>query len=536
MANVTIHVDGETVEAQEGANLLAALLSAGRWLPHPCFHPALSTPASCRLCVAALEGPEGRELITACNQKVRGGMAVSLDAVEAVAARERVLDDLLLRHPADCAVCERAGECELQEAVRVAGGGRTPSEAPREPERLFLGPRLVLDRRRCILCTRCVRFGEEVSGEPGLAVEGRGSGARIAACAGERIAGPMAGNLPDLCPAGALSDPGEREAPPPWRLTGVSSVCAGCASGCATRVDVHDGRVWRVKPRPEDPEGGFWLCDQGRYGWQPQGERLLAPRREDRETGWDTALAGVAEEMEQARRSAVVLSPYQTNEEAFLLIQLARRWSAELYLWEQADPEGDRVFPGGFTISASRGPNAAGVRAVARASGSSLLPAPDLPGGLDVVYAVGGSLCGEGPDSLPVPETRLIAHDVTPSPLVDGAVVALAGASAWTEKEGTFVDGRGRVRRVRSAVEPPGDARPDLWILSALWHGGPNRDSADRVFARLARTRHSPFAGLDYGTLDGRDQPTSGAAFGGGWSSWLQRRGLVPAADLGTRP
>ena len=536
MAIVTIHVDGEAVEAREGANLLTTLLSAGRALPHPCFHPALSAPASCRLCAASLEGPGGRELITACNHRVRGGMSVSLDAPEAAQARERVLDDLLLRHPADCAVCERAGECELQEAARVTRGGRTPSEAPGEPERLVLGPRLVLDRRRCILCTRCVRFGEEVSGEPGLAVEGNGAGARIAACAGEDLAGPMTGNLLDLCPAGALSDPGEREAPPPWRLTGVSSVCAGCASGCATRVDVHQGRVWRVKPRPEGPEGGFWLCDHGRYGWQPEGERLLAPRREGEETAWDTALAGVAEEMEQARRSAMVLSPYLTNEEAFLLIQLAERWRAELYLWEAADPEGDRRFPGGFTISASRGPNAAGVQAVALASGSSPLPARDLPGGLDVVYAVGGSLCGEGPGPLPGPGTRLIAHDLTPSPLVDGAAIALAGGSAWTEKEGTFVDGIGRVRRVRSAVEPPGDARPDLWILSALWHGGPNRDSADQVFARLARTRHEPFAGLDYGTLDGDDQPTSGAAFGGGWTSWLQRRGQVPAADLGSRP
>ncbi len=536
MAIVTIHVDGEAVEAREGANLLTTLLSAGRPLPHPCFHPALSAPASCRLCLASLEGPGGPELITTCNHRVGGGMSVSLDAPEAAEARERVLDDLLLRHPADCAVCERAGECELQEAVRVVGGGRTPSEAPEAPERLVLGPRLVLDRRRCILCTRCVRFGEEVSGEPVLAVEGSGAGAGIAASAGEEAAGPMAGNLLDLCPAGALSDPGEREAPPPWRLTGVSSVCAGCASGCATRVDVHDGRVWRVKPRPENPEGGFWLCDHGRYGWQPEVERLLAPRRQGGETAWDTALAGVAEEMEQARRSAVVLSPYLTNEEAFLLIQLAHRWRAAVYSWEAADPEGDRLFPGGFTISASRGPNAAGVQAVARASGSSLLPAGDLPAGLDVVYAVGGSLCGEGPGPLPGPETRLIAHDLTPSPLVDGAAIALAGGSAWTEKEGTFVDGLGRVRRVRSAVEPPGDARPDLWILSALWHGGPNRDSADQVFARLARTRCRPFAGLDYRTLDDDDHPTSGAAFGGGWSSWLQRRGLVPSADPDIRP
>ena len=532
MAAVTIRVDGEEVEAPEGANLLATLLSSGRWLPHPCFHPALSAPASCRLCLASLDGPAGPELITTCNRPVGAGMSLSVDGPEAAGARERVLDDLLLRHPADCAVCERAGECELQEAVAAAGGGRTPPEAE-SGERLLLGPRLVLDRRRCILCTRCVRFGEEVAGSPALAVEGRGTGARIAACAGGEAAGPMAGNLLDLCPAGALSDPEERSAPPPWRLRGVASVCAGCASGCATRVDVHAGRVWRVKPRPEGPDGGWWLCDRGRYGWRFEGERLLAPRRGGGETDWDTALAGAAEEMEQARRAAVVLGPYLTSEETFLLIQLARRWRAGLYLWEEEAPEGDLQFPGGFTIRASRGPNAAGVRAVARAVGSSLLPAADLGADADVVYVVGGSLCGEGPEAEQLGAARIIAQDATLSPLAGRAAVTLAGASAWTEKEGTFVDALGRVRRVRAAVEPPGDARQDLWILSALWHGGPNRDSADQVLARLARTLGEPFAGLDQERLDQSCGPAGDLVFGGGWSSWLRQRGLVPVRGRG---
>ena len=532
MAAVTIRVDGCDIEAPEGANLLTTLLSAGRWLPHPCFHPALSAPASCRLCVVSLEAPGGPELITTCNRSVGAGMSLSVDGPEAAEARERVLDDLLLRHPADCAVCERAGECELQEAVAAAGGGGTPPAAA-SGERLLLGPRLLLDRGRCILCTRCVRFGEEVAGSPALAVEGRGAGARIAACAGGEAAGPMSGNLLDLCPAGALSDPGEGSAPPPWRLRGVASVCAGCASGCATRVDVHAGRVWRVKPRPEGPDGGWWLCDRGRYGWRFEGERLRAPRRGRGETGWDTALAGAAEEMEQARQAAVVLSPYLTNEETLLLIELARRWRASLYLWEEDAPEGDRAFPGGFTVRASRGPNAAGVRAVARGLGSRLLAAADLGADVDAAYVVGGSSCGEGPPPVLFGEARVIAHDVTPSALADRAVITLAGASAWTEKEGTFVDALGRVRRVRAAVEPPGDARRDLWILSALWHGGPNRDSAERLFSRLARTLGEPFAGLDEGPRDESAGPAGDMVFGGGWSSWLQQRGLVPVRGRG---
>ena len=548
MATVRIYIDDEPVDVEAGTNLLAALLEAGHALPHPCHHPALSSPASCRLCLVALAEPSGpgqpaeSRMVTACNRTVEEGQRLSVRQEQVAAARSGLVDDLLLRHPAECAICERAGECEVQEAAATHGDGTTKTTLPADRPRVELGPRLVLDRNRCILCTRCVRFDAEVSGGAGLAVYGSGAAAVIDTCGAGPIDHELTGNLLDLCPAGALSEPGERMRPPPWQLTGVSSVCPGCASGCATRIDVANGVVHRVKPRSDgDDAQGYWLCDTGRYGWQIEDDRLLALRLHGQESEWDAAFAVVAERMEQAKAAAVLLSPYLTNEETFLLANLALRWEADLFLWQAEEPRGDRTFPGGFSIKAQRGPNVAGVTAVVDVLDLMLADSSDLSrrvaaGDVDAVYAVGGSLHGEGPD-LSLPEDVFHARqEVMCLPGLEAADVVLAGGSAWTEKDGTFIDGQGRLQRVRAAVRPAGEARPDFWIFAALWHGGPNRDSPDQAFSRLARSSaEGPFERLDYGVLESRSRPAEGVAFGGGWTSHLQRRGLIAVEDHAKR-
>ena len=538
MTTVRIHIDVEAVEVEAGTNLLMALLDAGHAVPHPCFHPSLSAPASCRMCLAAEEGPDGLRLITTCNRTVLEGQRLSLQAPQVAAARSGVIDDMLLRHPAACAICERAGECEIQEAVFVHGDGTTRATLPDTPEKVELGPRLVLDRGRCTLCTRCARFEAEVSGTHGLAVSGSGADAVIDTGGVGALDHDMSGNLLDLCPAGALSEPGERFGPPAWRMTGISSTCPGCASGCATRIDVADGSVQRVKPRADGNDAqGYWLCDTGRWGWQSGSDRLLAPQLHGSVVEWDAVFAEVAEQMEQASRGAVLLSPYLSNEEAFLLGHLAMRWEADLFLWQAEAAEGDRAFPSGFTIRADRGPNRAGVTAVVAALDLQLGSGDELSERIasaeaDALFAVGGSLHGEAPKLTVSDELFLAVQDVQSPDWVRTADVVLASSSAWTEKEGTFVDGTGRVQRVRAAVQPPDEARPDFWILAALWHGGPNRDSPDQAFSRLARGASSgPFVHLDYGILESRNSPAEGVAFGGGWTSHLQRRGLIRVED-----
>jgi NADH-quinone oxidoreductase subunit G len=541
MATVRIHIDGEPVDVEAGTNLLMALLGAGHAVAHPCFHPSLSAPASCRMCLAAEEGTDGERLITTCNRSVQQGQRLSLQSAQVAAARSGVVEDMLLRHPADCAICERAGECEVQEIVYVHGDGTTKATSPGPREKVELGPHVVLDRERCILCSRCVRFEAEVSGTHGLSVSGSGAESVIDTCGAGPLEHCMSGNLLDLCPAGALHEPGELFRAPAWRMTGVSSTCAGCASGCVTRIDVADGRVQRVKPRSDGEDGqGYWLCDAGRWGWQEQSERLTGPQVRGNVVEWDAAFAEVAEHMEQARTGAVLMSPYLSNEEAFLLGNLALRWEADLYLWQATAAAGDQSFPSGFTISAERGPNCAGVQAVAKVLGLPLLDSSELSrrhakGDIDALFAVGGSLHAEAPELIVPDESFLVVLDVQSPVWVHDAHVLLAGCSAWVEKEGTFIDRKGRLQRVRSAVLPPGEARPDFWILAALWHGGPNRDSPEQAFSRLAGSAsEGPFAQLDYGALDSQ-HAAEGVAFGGGWTSLLQRRGLIRVEDHSKR-
>lgn len=543
MVMIEISVDGEAVEVEAGTSVLMALLAAGHAVPHPCFHPSLSAPASCRMCMAVEDGPDGPQLITTCNRIVQQGQKLSLQDARVVDARRGLVDDLLLRHPPECSVCERAGECEVQETVHVHGDGTTRATSPIQAPRVELGPRLELDRSRCILCTRCVRFEAEVTGTEGLVVNGAGIGSVIATCGAGPVTHEMSGNLVDLCPAGALLEPEERLRPPAWQMTGVSSTCPGCASGCAVRVDVANGIVQRVRPSGDGTDAqGYWLCDTGRFGWQEAGDqRLQAPVLFGQQVEWDAAFAEVAEQMEQANHAAVLLSPYLSNEETFLLSHLALRWDAELFLWSALDPAGRRTFPSGFTIHEQRAPNAAGVAAVAATLDQPLSDAAELTrrlaaGTIDAVYAVGGSLHDDVPE-LPAAEGLfLVAHDVQQTHWQQRAQVVLAGSSAWTEKDGTFIDADGRLQRVRAAVSPPASARPDFWILAALWHGGPNRDSPDAAFSRLARSAaHGPFCQLDYGILERRHRPAEGIAFGGGWTSHLQRRGLIRVEDHARR-
>lgn len=547
MTTVTIQVDGEALEAEEGRNLLMVLLDAGHVVPHPCFHPDLSAPASCRMCLALEQGLGGKRLITTCNRIVVPGQRLRLQDPQVESARGGLVDDFLLRHPPQCSVCERTGECELQEVISEQGDGTTRATLAHSGERVELGPRLVLDRQRCILCTRCVRFEAEISGSHGLTVSGSGADAVIDTCAGTSeqqhpLRHELSGNLLDLCPAGALVEPGEKFRPPAWQMTGVSSVCPGCASGCATRTDMAAGKVQRVKPRGDGEDTqGYWLCDTGRYGWQAEIKRLQAPELLGQVVQWDVVLAEVAERMEQARNAAVLLSPYQSNEEIFLLANLALRWKADLFFWEAQDPDGDLSFPSGFTISGQRGPNHAGLAAVTAALQLPLGDEAHLAAllrdkKLDALYAVGGSQHGEGPQLRTSAGLFLAVQDLTqPGWAADASVVMPCG-SCWTEKDGTFIDRHQRLQRVRAAIQPPAEARADFWILAALWHGGPNRDSPDQAFSRLAgSSAEGPFAGVDYGILEHQSSPARSVAYGGGWSSHLQRRGLIAVEDHAKR-
>ncbi|MFH1569438.1 MAG: molybdopterin-dependent oxidoreductase [Gemmatimonadota bacterium] len=548
---VRLVIDGEEAEVPEGTPVILAALGQGVFIPHLCYHPALSAPASCRLCVARVEVGGQSQLTTTCNRAVQEGMVVETRGREVREARAAALEFILARHPLECPVCERSGECELQDYARQYGRDRGRGGPPRYlPERQELGSRLALDHGRCIRCTRCVRFVQEIGGVASLAVLGRGASTRIGLAGPESLDHPLSGNLLDLCPAGALVDPGEEPGPPPWHLRGIDTVCPGCASGCAARADVGEGRLRRLKPRycaGQPP----WLCDEGRFGWQHvhHPDRLEEPGLRGQggldPAPWPEALGRASAIMAAARggSAAVVTEGWSTVEEVYLVAHLARQWRAAICLRPRLAPEGEQVFADGFSIAADRSPNSRGTAEVCQLVGVEMI-SPDV-----MWAAIGGGrlrrLFWLGGDPARVLGPReltglgrldaLVVQDILPSALTEVAEVVLPGA-AFAEKAGHFVDRHGRAASLPAAVSPPARAQHDWQILSELAAAGgwAPEELPPSPEAALGRLCALPRPGGGTPLLQGLqpDPPTAtraagSDAYGGGWSALLQRRGFL---------
>lgn len=552
MAAITL--DGKRVEAEAGSNLLLVALEHGVFIPHLCYHPGLSTPAHCRLCVASVEIGGTRELMTTCNLGVADGMVVETATPEVLAARGAALEFLLLRHPLDCPVCQRAGECELQDHVGAHGRQHTRYDGDRAgADRVAVGERISLERSRCIRCGRCVRFCREITGTAELAVLNRGRDVQVGVMPGHQVDHAMSGNLVDLCPAGALIDAQLEPGPPVWALSGIDSTCPGCARGCSIRIDVAGGRIRRLKPRVNMAVNEYWLCDEGRYGWDyvhsPQ--RLLQPAIREgkvlRLSSWDEALERSCQALMDAEGVAILTGGHLTNEEAFLLVRLATgSWKVELVcLTGSTAAEGDTRLPSGFTISCDRAPNAAGLRQLAGTEELDLAGPEDLwraarEGRVRHVVVAGlgpdPQLAAEAAAQLARVETIVVVAALA-SPLTEAAQAVLPGCT-FAERDGTFTNNDLCVQRIRPALAPPGEALQDWDILRRLASlAGLEEAGLISPAATLAhlgqRATGTCFSGMTHEALDTADPRArlGGTAYGGGWATLLQRRGFYQIED-----
>ncbi|MGQ9682516.1 MAG: molybdopterin-dependent oxidoreductase [Anaerolineae bacterium] len=334
---VTIRIDGQDVAVPPGTTVLDAARRIGIEIPSLCYHEKLLPAGLCRLCLVEIEKMRG--LQPACATTVRDGMVVHTDTAPVLHNRRMVLELLCTNHPLDCPVCDAAGDCRLQDYVFRYG--RTDSRFI-EPKRhkgkaIPLGPAVMLDQERCVLCQRCVRFGEEVLDDRQLAVFQRGAASRIGAFPGGAFDSPFSGNAAELCPVGALTDRIARFRARAWELKSTQSACSLCPVGCKIAMETRGGRLVRVRSVGLDVPGvGGWLCDLGRtgYGFLEHDERLRQPlvRRDGRlePATWDEALGRVAEAIDRVVREsgadafAALGSPRLTNEAAYLLSKFAR--------------------------------------------------------------------------------------------------------------------------------------------------------------------------------------------------------------------
>jgi NADH-quinone oxidoreductase subunit G len=329
---VTLTIDGLEVTAPENAMLVDAAKYGDVEIPVFCYEPKLGAPVgACRMCLVEIEGIP--KLQTGCSTPVKDGMVVHTQSERVRHAQEAVVEFLLVNHPLDCPVCDKGGECPLQDISFGWGGGRSRFIEPKRhfQKPLALSPLIAIDRERCILCYRCVRFSQEISEDYQLVLQDRGAHSFVSTFDGHPYVAPFSGNIIELCPVGALTSQPYRFRARPWDIEGSGSVCTMCPSQCNVTFTVRDERVLRVLARDNVDVDDGWLCDKGRFAYQAVhvDDRITEPLLRDggelRAVSWERAIGEAAKALSRAKgQVGAIAGGETTNEEGFLLQRLMR--------------------------------------------------------------------------------------------------------------------------------------------------------------------------------------------------------------------
>ncbi len=509
-----IFVDGQALEVAAGLTVLRAAEEAGIQIPHFCYHPAFAPEGSCRMCLVEIEGLPKLEL--ACSTLVKEGMKILTASPKVVEARRGVLEFLLAEHPLDCPICDKAGECKLQDYFEEYGLFESQfNETKEKRDKLFsLGKNLVLDRERCILCTRCVRFLNEISKTEEAGILHRGIHSEVGIFQTECVDNNYAGNLAEICPVGAITDLDFRFKTRSWFLEKRESICPLCSRGCNIFVDSHPGfpriprsrRVYRIRARKNPEVNSYWICDLGRYGYAALDEGrqdALIWKKEGRDSAlnWTQAVQLLSEKLrsivsqQKVSRLGVVLHTNLTNEELFLAKRLFQMdiGVQKIFL---ADPPAGQA--DGFLLTADRTANRRGWQEIGLAG-----EAADLAklAEMDFLLIFGHYLASSfgSPDlkaSLDKVETKvLLASHKSP---LDALVDFIVPVPVSAEKDGSLTNLDGRVQILAPALDFHGHGTPEwkalLDLAEKLEVGDEYYQSMDSPEAvRLALGKEIPF-------------------------------------------
>ncbi len=510
---VSLTIEGRPVSVPEGMSILEAGKRAGILIPHYCYHPALSIPGNCRMCLVEVE--KAPKLAPSCATAVAEGQVVHIYTEKALEARKGVLEMLLINHPLDCPICDKSGECELQDFTYQEGRAESRLRDPKRfnPVEDFGGD-VMYTPNRCILCTRCVRFMDEMAQDTVLNVSERGDRALIGMFEGKELTHAWAGNVIDLCPVGALLSKDSLNKARAWELDHAPSVCAGCSQGCNMSVDTRDNVVVRLRPRPNESVNKYFMCDVGRldYRWLNRQDRVEVPliRRGEAlvAADWDVAIPAVAALLD-GKRAFIAASPNLSNEALFLLSRLMRaNGGAGCF----SVPTREEVpLPGvqDLALRAERAANGNGAELLGFRRANS--PVDGLSAG-DVLVIADVDAEALSAEKLALASAIIVIGTTLPDSLRMASIVL--PIANYAEEDGTFTNLRGRVQRFTQAKAAPGMARPSWWVvgdvLAALGKGEAYY-LASEVFAAMA-AETAPFAGMSYDALGMRGLVVTGGA------------------------
>ena len=479
-----ITIDGKEIECRDGVPVLQAALDAGIHVPHYCYHPGLTVVASCRLCLMEVKmpHPKTKELVWApklfpsCQTPAKDGMEVRFQSETVKGNQKRTMEYYLINHPLDCPVCDKAGECYLQDYAEEFGSAmsRMVEEKYKTPKK-DIGSHTLLYTDRCVMCTRCVRFCDEIAGEGELRVTNRGSRNEIDVFPGVPLENPLQGNVVDLCPVGALLSKDFLFKQRVWFMRTSKSVSPVDATGSTIYIDHNDDTVFRIRPRFNDKVNEWWISDEARFDWKyvHHPERLSQPQRYDgdgyKSAAWEDLPRLLHERFERAAKGnngksvAAVLSPMMSCEEAFLLAKFTRAVAPEATLACGFVPvEGqDQIFSKGFVIKAEKCPNRKGVETILAAFGGNTANWDEFldqagRGKFSAIYAYGGypkAWITEKAAAAFKTADFVAVHDLLASDLTEQATLRLPAAS-WAEREGSFMNHAGLVQPFERAISP----------------------------------------------------------------------------------
>jgi NADH-quinone oxidoreductase subunit G len=524
---INVQVDGEWKQFPKGTRLIEACMKAGSYVPHYCYHPALSSPGNCRMCLIEMGTPkmgpdrkpelgeDGRPLINwspkpaiCCAIEVSEGLAVRTNSPLVEDCRKGVMEFLLINHPLDCPICDKAGECRLQEFSVEYGNDHSRFEDPKvkKPKHVDIGERIVLDDERCILCSRCIRFMDEVAKDDCLGFVDRGGHTTLTVHPGKRLDSNYSLNTVDICPVGALTSKDFRFKMRVWFLKETKTIDTNCGTGSNIVIGSRENKVHRITPRENEAVNAYWLPDSHRlnYTYIHREDRLKEPLVRGASVRWKDAIPAAAESLKsQAGAStAIIASGRMTNEELFLAGRLAKTLEVELIDIRPRSQKGD-----GFLVSNDGNPNTRGAQLLGVTTTNPGSRLAEIAAGIASGKITSLVVLGENPLHCSLSETdlsklsSLVTLDILPNESLRFSKVVLPG-SASAEKRGSMVNINGRLQRLNRALTAPGHARDDWEILSDLLKGlgAEGASSLEDLFKQMAAATPA-LSGLNFGKI-----------------------------------
>ncbi len=460
-----IVVDGKEIEFKQGQTIIEAAKEAGNIIPHFCWHPSLSVSGNCRVCLVEVE--KMPKLVIACSTLASEGMVVHTVSEKALSARSAVMEFLLINHPLDCPICDEAGECKLQDYAYAHGVGesRFVEEKTHKDKRVPLGPNVMFDGDRCISCSRCIRFCDEIAGAPELTFIKRGDRVTIVTYPGRQLENPYAMNVVDICPVGALTNKDFRFKARVWDMSANKTICQGCARGCNIELWVRNNEILRITPRQNDDVNSYWMCDHGRlntFKFVNAEDRVDGPylRREGSlaKVGWDEAFAAAASELKQFNKNeiAFVGSAYASCEDNYMLQEFARTvvGSKHIDFMRHTDPGfGDKILRRNDVTPNTMGAELVGVMPAAGGLNFDGIIKEINEGKIKALYLIEDDIVSANPEleNVLAKLNLFIVHSSNFNKTTTLADIVFP-AAAYAEKNGTMVNFQGRVQRLMPAV------------------------------------------------------------------------------------